>query len=133
MDQSQVPLRTPIIPVIDIARVCHEANRAYCLAWGDHSQPAWDDAPDWQQQSAVAGVENVLLKEAQPWEQHDAWMQHKLADGWTYGLVKDAEAKTHPCMVPYEQLPREQRMKDFLLRNVVLALSERVKSPLEKV
>ena len=31
-------------------------NRAYCLALGDTSQPAWDEAPDWQQSSARSGV-----------------------------------------------------------------------------
>ena len=39
-----------------IARVCHEVNRAYCRAIGDESQPAWEDAPDWQQRSAVLGT-----------------------------------------------------------------------------
>jgi hypothetical protein len=35
-----------------VARVCHEANRAYCQTLGDNSQPAWDDAPEWQKDSA---------------------------------------------------------------------------------
>ena len=40
-----------------IARVCHEVNRAYCEALGDTSQPAWEDAPEWQRKSAMKGVE----------------------------------------------------------------------------
>ena len=28
------------------ARAAHEANRAYCIAIGDTSQPSWDDAPE---------------------------------------------------------------------------------------
>ena len=28
----------------EIARVCHEVNRAYCQAIGDNSQPTWEDA-----------------------------------------------------------------------------------------
>ncbi len=39
-----------------IARVAHEVNRAYCQALGDNSQPAWEDAPQWQRDSAMLGV-----------------------------------------------------------------------------
>jgi hypothetical protein len=43
----------------DIARVGHEVNRAYCAALGDLSQAPWSSAPDWQRQSAIAGVKFV--------------------------------------------------------------------------
>src|SRR5438105_262770 len=33
------------------ARAAHEVNRAYCLALGDASQVAWEDAPEWQRSS----------------------------------------------------------------------------------
>jgi hypothetical protein len=39
-----------------IARVCHEVNRAYCESLGDMSQPSWEDAPQWQKDSAMLGV-----------------------------------------------------------------------------
>jgi hypothetical protein len=38
------------------ARAAHEANRAYCGALGDWSQPSWDAAPQWQKDSARNGV-----------------------------------------------------------------------------
>lgn len=31
-----------------IAKVCHEANKAYCETLGDYSQPEWEAAPAWQ-------------------------------------------------------------------------------------
>lgn len=105
-----------------IAQVCHEANRAYCLAVGDDSQPRWEDAPQWQRDSAVAGVQLHLEKPMTPRESHEAWMAHKQAEGWVYGERKDADAKTHPCMVPYDDLPDEQRRKDELFGAVVSAL-----------
>jgi hypothetical protein len=46
-------------------------------------------------------------------------MEHKEKYGWVYGEVKDAEKKTHPCMVPYEKLPIEQRVKDYLFKAVI--------------
>ena len=41
---------------VQIASICHEANRAYCLSIGDESQPEWATAPDWQRVSAINGV-----------------------------------------------------------------------------
>lgn len=105
-----------------IARVCHEVNRAYCQALGDMSQPAWEDAPAWQRESARMGVDLHLMGDFGPEASHISWMKQKVEDGWVYGPVKDAEAKTHPCIVPFDMLPREQQAKDFIFRAVVHAL-----------
>lgn len=106
-----------------IARVCHEVNRAYCASLGDASQVAWEAAPDWQKASAVAGVQMILNDPATtPEQSHESWLAQKTADGWTYGPVKDAEKKEHPCFVPYHELPESQRAKDYLFGAVVRAL-----------
>ena len=42
--------------VEQIAQVAHEINQAYCEALGDNSQTSWEDAPQWQKESAVLGV-----------------------------------------------------------------------------
>ena len=108
-----------------IAHVCHEANRAYCLAGGDTSQPAWESAPAWQRESAVKGVEFALANpNAKPSDSHESWFAQKVADGWTVGPVKDPDAKRHPCMVPYDTLPPEQRAKDHLFLGVVRSLAQ---------
>lgn len=107
---------------LQIARLAHEVNRAYCASLGDSTQPAWEDAPDWQRASAIAGVEMHLANpDATPEQSHDAWLEQKAADGWVYGKVKDAEKKEHPCFLPYEKLPPEQKAKDYLFRGVVHA------------
>jgi hypothetical protein len=107
-----------------IARVCHEVNRAYCEALGDLSQPKWEDAPEWQRASARMGVDLHCMGDFGPEASHVSWMTQKVEDGWVYGEVKDPEAKTHPCIVPFDQLPREQQAKDFIFRGVVHALRE---------
>lgn len=104
--------------------MCHEANRAYCAAIGDMSQVPWNNAPDWQRESATKGVEfNIANPDAPASASHDSWLAVKEADGWKYGEVKDAEKKEHPCFVPYEELPEEQKRKDTLFKMIVEALS----------
>lgn len=108
-----------------IARVAHEINRAYCASIGDDSQPAWDEAPEWQRSSALLGVEmHINNPDATPEQSHESWLAQKLADGWKHGPVKDAEKKEHPCVLPYAELPAEQKSKDFLFRGVVHALKD---------
>lgn len=107
----------------DIARVCHEVNRAYCEALGDHSQVSWEEAPDWQKNSALLGVTLHLENPAsKPSDSHESWMAQKEKDGWKYGPLKDPDLKEHPCMVPFEELPREQQAKDHIFHAVVNAL-----------
>lgn len=106
--------------LVEVARFAHEVNRAYCLLLGDTSQVAWDDAPEWQRESAVMGVKHIQDNpDTTPAESHAGWLETKVADGWTFGLVKDAEAKKHPCMLPYDKLPPTQRSKDLLFITAV--------------
>ena len=106
-----------------IAKVCHEANRALCESFGDFSQRSWEDAENWQRDSAIKGVEFALANpDAGDAAQHDAWAADKRAQGWVFGNVKDAEAKTHPCLVPFEDLPPQQRAKDAIFRAIVRAM-----------
>jgi hypothetical protein len=107
----------------DIAKVCHEVNRAYCKGIGDDSQVSWEEAPEWQKKSAINGVKFTLKNpNAQPSDSHNSWLAEKEKDGWKYGPVKDVEKKEHPCYVPYEQLPTEQRVKDYIFQAVVRTL-----------
>jgi len=112
-----------------IARVCHEVNRAYCEALGDMSQPTWEDAPQWQKDSAMLGVKLHTENNVGPEASHKSWMAQKIAEGWVYGPVKDPEAKTHYCIVPFEMLPQAQQAKDFIFRAVVHALHKAASTP----
>ena len=118
------------MPNEQIARVCHAANLEYCECIGDSSQKPWDQAEQWQRESAIKGVEFALMNPDAPASaQHDAWLQDKYAAGWTYGAVKDPTLKTHPCCVPYNDLPAEQRAKDYLFRAIVRAFVDAESGP----
>lgn len=107
-----------------IAKVAHEINRAYCRALGDDSQMPWHDAPDWQRESAINGVMFHLdHPDADPEMSHISWLAQKKAEGWKYGPVKDPEKREHPCYVPFDELPTDQKAKDFLFRAVVHQLA----------
>lgn len=102
-----------------IARVCHEAIRVLQDFANDLApSPSWEDAPDWQKASTREGVEKALLG-ATPEDLHNSWVAFKIADGWRFGFTKDAERKTHPCIVPYKQLPAEQKVKDQMFQAIV--------------
>jgi hypothetical protein len=105
---------------LGIAKICHEANRAYCESEGDYSQPSWKDAPEWQKKSALDGVIfHTKNPDAGDDASHQNWMKDKIADGWVYGPVKDAEKKTHPCLVPFDSLSNYQQKKNTLFRTIV--------------
>jgi len=105
--------------VLQIARVCHEANRAYCETIGDSSEPSWKDTPEWKRQSATNVVMShwAQLEKAQepsPRHIHEARVKEKQETGWSYGAVKDESKKDHPCLVPYEELPETEKLKGHI-------------------
>lgn len=106
-----------------IAQVCHEANKAWCETNGDNSQKSWEEAEVWQKESAIKGVEfRINNPEAGEDAQHNAWMKDKINTGWVFGLIKDAEKKTHPCIIPFNELPIFQQKKDKLFCAIVDSL-----------
>ena len=117
-------MKASIFLIIQIARLCHEANREYCISIGDFSQVPWEQAPFWQKLSAVKGVLYHLYfyPAFNPQASHESWLMEKTNDGWKYGPKKDADKKEHPCFVPYEQLPIEQQLKYHMFINIIHAV-----------
>jgi hypothetical protein len=56
-------------------------------------------------------------------DEHKRWCAHKLADGWRHGPRKDTRAKTHPWLIPWDDLPEAEREKD---REFVRSIPERL-------
>lgn len=109
--------------VESIASICHEAARAICEASGDMSEKPWDEADISHRQSAIYYVQFRLSFPDDPvGSRHEVWRTHKIADGWTYGPVKDTEAKTDPRIVPFDDLPFEHKVGDYVVHAIVAAL-----------
>ena len=43
---------------------------------------------------------------------HEVWSANRISQGWTYGNYRDDRLKTHPCLIPYEDLPEEEKEYD---------------------
>jgi len=71
----------------------------------------------------MAGVKGALDGQSAK-DSHKEWMKNKLKDGWTHGPDKDDAKKTHPALVPYEDLSKHERIKDELVVNIVEALKK---------
>ena len=48
---------------------------------------------------------------------HEVWAAGRIAEGWTYGEVRDDAKKQTPCLVPYSELPDNEKDYD---RNTAL-------------
>ena len=120
-------LRTGEIDITaeDIARIVHDASRGLQIVQGDPWPSApWDEAEPYQVQQVTAGVAEALRDPGiTPERSHDLWADRMRADGWRNGPAKDPELRTHPCLLPWADLPASQRMKDRLFLSVVRALA----------
>ena len=57
-------------------------------------------------------VELEQLVEEMSKNVHEVWSETRISQGWTYGPERNDELKTHPCLVPYEELPEEEKEYD---------------------
>lgn len=48
---------------------------------------------------------------------HEVWAEGRIKEGWTYGIVRDDAKKETPCLVPYKDLPENEKEYD---RNTAL-------------
>ena len=109
----------------DIAQVIHAANRELQIIYGDPvPSPDWYDAPEYQRQESTASVTEALADPGRtPEQNHQGWVDRLTAAGWKHGNAKDAAAKTHPDLLPFGELPEDEKQKDRLFIAIVRALA----------
>ena len=55
---------------------------------------------------------------------HEVWAKARMDEGWTYGGKRDDIHKKHHCLVPYDELPEEEKEYD---RNTAMNTIKMVK------
>ena len=60
----------------------------------------------------VLDKEIMELSEALALNTHEVWSENRIKDGWTYGESRDDKLRTHPCLIPYDELPEEEKEYD---------------------
>ena len=107
-----------------IAEFVHETLSVWAKLRGMPPYPSWKDAEDWMRASTIESVGYVLDNaDAEAGAQHIQWMKQKQRDGWVWGEKKDAGAKTHPMIVPFSELPEDERAKDAIIIALVKSLT----------
>ena len=43
---------------------------------------------------------------------HDVWAAERLRQGWTYGPERNDQTKQNPCLIPYDDLPEDEKIFD---------------------
>ena len=64
--------------------------------------------------TSAVSLETELLRLAELLAKntHEVWARERIAQGWKYGPSRRDDAKEHPCLVPYEALPEEEKVYD---------------------
>ena len=55
-------------------------------------------------------LENLVEKMSK--NVHEVWAETRIKQGWTYGEQRNDNLTTHPCLIPYEDLPEEEKEYD---------------------
>lgn len=107
-----------------IAEVVHEANRVLTAHAGDVPVAApWSEYPDGLRKSVIDGIESFIENpDVGPERQHEEWCRYKTEQGWTQNGIYSAEGKTHPHLKAYGALAPEVRLKDAMLRAIVITM-----------
>lgn len=66
----------------------------------------------------TSDLEQLVEKLAQ--NNHDHWARKRIDEGWSYGQTRNDNEKTHPDLVPYDQLSEAE--KEYDRKTIVEAL-----------
>jgi hypothetical protein len=107
----------------EIAHVCHEVNRVMQTIQGDPApSPPWDDASDLVKDTLINAVRMIRMNYSSE-EMHQEWLDRYTGQGWKWGPEKNSALRTHPCLIPYHELPDLQRHKTEMIRINVIRMS----------
>lgn len=54
---------------------------------------------------------NILIEEMAK-NVHEIWAKNRMEQGWSYGKERNDMLKHNPCLLPYEELPENEKIYD---------------------
>ena len=100
-----------------ITELVYEAARLEA-EWSKRSivPEKWEDRDEKFRNQMINVVKKYLSQEnlPTPEEAHNSWMDAYFKMGWKYGKERDVDKKTHPDLLPFYNLPQDERDKDAI-------------------
>lgn len=104
-----------------IAQIIHGATAPIGRIACGNPIPVWEDLSVGQRCRAAVAVDDLMrnphIKE--PEDFHDIWANPLYDDGWVWGPVYSLKTKQHPCLVPYDELPDAEKIKDMIWASLI--------------
>jgi hypothetical protein len=112
-----------MIDIKQVAQVIHEANKAFGESIGESHHVSWEKTPESQKKISIGVVKNFIENKYKmtPEEVHKNWLEDKIKQGWKWGPGFNPITRLNPNLVPYDQLNLNEKMKDYLVRNIIAA------------
>jgi len=111
----------------ELARIVYEATRLEAL-WSKRSivPEPWDERDEAFRKQMIDNVTKYMnLDELPTPEQaHNSWMNNYFKMGWNYGEKRDPVLKTHPDLVPFDELPKDEKDKDAIYLTILWVIRE---------
>ena len=105
-----------------VLSLAYRLDQAYCAELGQPQEPLEELTPEHCATLRYA-VEFYWGGAHTAEEAHAAWVDRKIAAGWSWSAVKQEAQKKHPRLVSWSALAPEQRMRYVLFRAVVTFVS----------
>lgn len=107
-------MKPPIQILAKIAEQAHAVNNVWTKEVGNETRPEWNTLSQEDKEHYIHAVSNAIdSKLYSPAEAHKQWSTWMLAQGWEHGEYNRDEKK-HPNLIPFEQLPESEKVKDIL-------------------
>jgi len=76
----------------------------------------WEEREEAFQNQFISTIERICAHgyETTPEAEHESWVRAYEQMGWTYGPIRSRDLKTHPDMVPFDDLPEAERINDAI-------------------
>ena len=101
----------------NIVEIIYEATRLEA-EWSNRSivPEKWENRDEKFKIQFINIINEYLLQDdlPTPKEAHDSWVRAYKEMGWKFGEKRDIKKKTHPDILPFEKLPKDERDKDAI-------------------